>query len=138
MRFDGGARRNGQSGPAGAGAIVTDGHGRVVAKAWQYLPGRTNNEAEYAALLLGLQLAARVGAEPLHVYGDSKLVLHQVFGTWKIKAANLLRPRDDARAAVSSMRLAGWEWIPRLKNAQADALANQAMDTRSSGEWIAE
>jgi ribonuclease HI len=135
--FDGGARKNGSKGAvAGAGAVVLDLRGEVIAEVWEYLPGATNNVAEYQALIAGLRLAAEHNVQPLQVKGDSRLVLEQVFGTWKVKAEHLLELRNAARQWAGRLSIESHNWVQRASNARADRLANIAMNTRQSGRRV--
>ncbi len=98
-----------------------------------FAPGHgTNNEAEYMACLRGLEyLAGEIaGAARITVYGDSALVINQVFGNWKVKAPNLRPFHRRACQLVVSLRerevaVVG-EWVKRDKNVEADALCAQA------------
>ncbi|MCF7935428.1 MAG: ribonuclease HI family protein [Synergistales bacterium] len=124
--FDGGSRGN--PGVAGAGALLVDEQGRAVWQASRFLGRKTNNEAEYAAVLLLLEELQRRGAEGgITLYGDSRLVVNQLQGTWKVREPRLqplhARARDLLRH--TGARVA---WVPRKDNSRADALANRAMD----------
>lgn len=127
VEADGGSRGN--PGPAGYGAVVRDSQtGQVLAERSESLGVTTNNVAEYSALIAGLRAAAQLGAEQVEVRMDSKLVVEQMAGRWKVKHPNM-RP-----LALKAQRLAGgfvrisYTWIPRAQNSAADQLANQAMD----------
>lgn len=123
--FDGASRGN--PGPAGAGAYLVDPQGRIVWKTACPLGLKTNNEAEYAALILLLEEAARREAFPLVVQGDSRLVICQVKRLWKINKPHL---RDLAQRVweLSRGREVVFEWVPREQNALADELSNEALD----------
>lgn len=131
IEADGGSRGN--PGPAGSGAIVLDADTKeVLAEAAIFLGVATNNVAEYRAVIAGLHLAKELapGASVL-VLMDSKLVVEQMSGRWKVKhqsMAELSRELGDVIAGLSVR----FEWIPREQNTRADALANEAMDTESS------
>jgi ribonuclease HI/probable phosphoglycerate mutase len=116
LAVDGGARGN--PGPAGAGLLLTAPDGRRAAAEAVPLGRRTNNEAEYEALLHGLELARRRGAARLVVRSDSELLVRQMTGEYRVKAAGF-----------ASIR---FESVPRSENAAADRLANEAMD-RAAG-----
>ena len=137
MRFsihaDGGARGN--PGPAGAGAIVRDGAGKVVAEISEYLGKTTNNVAEYTAILRGLgALEAHLGEKAkrasVHVSMDSELVVRQMKGEYRIKHPNLVPLSQKVKMLVMKFLSVSFSHIPREKNADADALANAAMDRR--------
>ncbi|MDR1798667.1 MAG: reverse transcriptase-like protein, partial [Bifidobacteriaceae bacterium] len=137
IEADGGARGN--PGVAGYGAVVRDGAtGRVLAERAAYLGDNvTNNVAEYSGLIAGLEAA--VGLDPaaqLEVRMDSRLVVSQMAGRWKIKNADLRDLVAQARAVMGA-RQVRFTWVPRADNSRADALANQAMDTRGPVVWDA-
>ena len=130
VEADGGSRGN--PGPSGAGALVRDGHdGPVVAEVAVDCGRTTNNVAEYRGLIAGLEAAQEVDADAeVHVRMDSKLVVEQVSGRWKVKQPHLQPLALEAVRLLSSF--ADWHarWIPRAENSAADALANEAMDGR--------
>ena len=137
--FDGASRGN--PGEAGAGALIADGRGTVVWETATPLGVRTNNEAEYLALILLLEEADRRGIREIEVYGDSRLVVSQVSRLWKINEPRLreLANRVWALCEGKNVRFA---WIPREQNSRADALSNQARDgpkkPREPLEWVHE
>ncbi|GGK88168.1 bifunctional RNase H/acid phosphatase [Mangrovihabitans endophyticus] len=127
VEADGGSRGN--PGPAGYGAVVREAAtGEVLLERFASVGVNTNNVAEYAGLVAGLEAALELGATHVEVRMDSKLVVEQMSGRWQIKNAGL-RPLA-ARAADLAGRFAAvtFDWIPRARNAAADALANRAMD----------
>jgi ribonuclease HI len=128
VRFDGGARGN--PGPAGAGALLMSPEGRVLRTKSKWLSRATNNEAEYQGLIAGLELAVQDGVELLVCEGDSKLVVEQMKGAWRVKAGNLKGPHAAAKALAARVPGVRFRHIPRAANAAADALANRAMDSR--------
>ena len=129
IEADGGSRGN--PGPAGYGAVVRDAvTGAVLAERAGYLGTATNNVAEYNGLIAGALAARAIDPDAsIDVRMDSKLVVEQMSGRWKIKHPDMqplaLRARDALRGAEVTL-----EWIPRELNKAADALANEAMDTR--------
>ena len=135
IEADGGSRGN--PGPAGYGAVLKDAAtGDVIAEAAEAIGRASNNVAEYRGLIAGLELYARhaPGAE-LEVRMDSKLVIEQMAGRWKVKHPDMrplaLRARRLAPAEVT------WTWVPRAQNAHADRLANLALDAAARGEVYA-
>lgn len=127
VTFDGASRGN--PGHAAIGAVVHDSSGRV-AEVSEYIGEATNNVAEYRALIAGLHAALAFPARVLHVRGDSKLVIEQMQGRWKVRHA-VLKPL--AREAIELLRrydTVDIEHVPREQNAEADALANAALDAR--------
>lgn len=129
IEADGGSRGN--PGPAGYGAVVRDAEtGAVLAERAGYLGIATNNVAEYNGLIAGAQAARAIDPNAsITVRLDSKLVVEQMSGRWKIKHPDMqplaLRAREILRGAQVT-----FEWIPREHNKDADALANEAMDSR--------
>ena len=132
MEADGGSRGN--PGPAGYGALLRDAaSGDVVAEAAEAIGVASNNVAEYRGLIAGLELHRDHTPEAsLEVRMDSKLVIEQMAGRWKVKHPNM-RP-----LALQAQRLAPsgtvWTWVPRERNKDADRLANLAMDAAARGE----
>ena len=131
VEADGGSRGN--PGPAGYGALVRDAPtGEVLAERHESLGVTTNNVAEYSGLVAGLRAAADLapGAH-VEVRMDSRLVVEQMSGRWKIKEPALQALAADARAAAAPLGSVSYTWVPRADNAAADRLANQAMDAGS-------
>lgn len=135
MRFslqaDGGARGN--PGPAGSGAVVRDETGTPVVEVSAFLGHATNNVAEYTALVLALEgLSEKLGANAkeaeIAVEMDSKLVVEQMKGVWKIKHPGLKPLAERASTLSRGFRSVSYAHIPREKNGYADRLANEAMD----------
>jgi ribonuclease HI len=134
VEADGGSRGN--PGVAGYGALVRDTDtGALLAERAEPLGTVSNNVAEYRGLIAGLEAAAAIdpGADVLARL-DSKLVVEQMAGRWKIKHEDMRRLALQARDLVGEIIRAGgsvrFEWIPRAENADADALSNVAMDGR--------
>lgn len=126
LHTDGGARGN--PGPAGIGVVLADEHGEVVADLAKGIGATTNNVAEYQALLAGLELALDRGIRELDVYLDSKLVVSQVSGEWKIKDERLRALAAKAQILMGKFDSISIQHVRREQNADADALANQGMD----------
>ncbi|MEV4106397.1 bifunctional RNase H/acid phosphatase [Nonomuraea sp. NPDC049695] len=134
IEADGGSRGN--PGPAGYGAVVKDASdGQVLAEAAEAIGVTTNNVAEYRGLIAGLQAALRLGGEgaSVAVRMDSKLVVEQMAGRWKIKNEGLRPLAMEAGSLVRRLRVTEWTWIPRERNKHADRLANEAMDAAAKG-----
>ncbi|QKE85031.1 reverse transcriptase-like protein [Arthrobacter sp. NEB 688] len=132
VEADGGSRGN--PGVAGYGALVRDGEtGALLAERAEPLGKASNNVAEYRGLIAGLTAAHEIdpGARVL-VRMDSKLVVEQMAGRWKIKHEDMRRLALQARDVVEAIKDAGgsvrYEWIPRAENKDADALSNDGMD----------
>ncbi|WP_433679661.1 bifunctional RNase H/acid phosphatase [Nocardia sp. CA-119907] len=127
VEADGGSRGN--PGPAGYGAVVFDGdHSRILAERREYVGITTNNVAEYRGLIAGLEAAAELGARVVSVRMDSKLVVEQMSGRWKVKHPAMIPLADRARRLVAGFDTVTFTWIPRAENSHADRLANEAMD----------
>ncbi|MQY08219.1 bifunctional RNase H/acid phosphatase [Actinomadura macrotermitis] len=134
VEADGGSRGN--PGPAGYGALVRDAaSGEVLAEVAEAIGHATNNVAEYRGLIAGLEAAAELdpGAR-VRVRMDSKLVVEQMSGRWKIKHPDMVPLAARAREAAASFAGVAYGWIPRAQNADADRLANEAMDAAARGE----
>jgi len=127
VEADGASRGN--PGAAAGGAVVLDPEtGQVVARAGVLCGHASNNVAEYRGMIEGLDIALAMAPEgSVHVRMDSKLVVEQMSGRWKIKHPDM---KDLARAAreLIGSRSVTFEWIPREENARADAAANVALD----------
>jgi probable phosphoglycerate mutase len=127
IEADGGSRGN--PGPAGYGVVVFSAdRTSVLAEAKQSIGRATNNVAEYLGLIAGLDDAAKLGATEVAVYLDSKLVVEQMSGRWKVKHPDLIGLNAQARKLASRFDRVRYEWIPRERNKHADRLANEAMD----------
>ena len=127
---DGGSRGN--PGPCGAGGLIKDSTGVVVAEVSEYLGIQTNNYAEYKALLLTLNRAVQLQIKNVIVYSDSKLVVEQMKGKWKVKNENIIPLHKEVSTIISYFDSIDFIHIPRLLNKEADALANKAMDSRNN------
>ena len=126
VEADGGSRGN--PGPSGFGALVRGADGTVLAEAGERCGLTTNNVAEYSGLLAGLRLAAALDPTArVEVRMDSKLVVEQMSGRWKIKDRRLAGIAAQASRAFDPA-LVRYTWVPRAQNAAADRLANDAMD----------
>ncbi|NTX12652.1 ribonuclease HI family protein [Myxococcus sp. CA056] len=125
---DGAARGN--PGPAGAGAVVTDPEGHVVARLGRFLGTQTNNSAEYQGLLLGLKHAKSMGAREVDVYADSELLIRQLGGQYQVKSMTLRPLFEEARRLLGLFTKVKLHHIPRAKNAEADEMSNRAIDER--------
>jgi len=128
LYIDGASRGN--PGRAGAGVWITNGEGKRMVEVSRYLGHKTNNQAEYWALLLGLKEARRLGGESIHIFTDSQLIEKQVKGIYRVKDINL-RALHKTVIENSKMFLSfEIEFIPREQNQEADRLANQAIQRR--------
>jgi probable phosphoglycerate mutase len=130
VEADGGSRGN--PGPAGYGALVRDAEtGRVLAERAASVGRATNNVAEYGGLVAGLQAALDLDpAASVEVRMDSKLVVEQMSGRWKIKHPDMQQLALQAQKLARQLGAVRYTWVPRAQNGAADALANSAMDGR--------
>lgn len=135
---DGGSRGN--PGPSAIGAVVFDPSTdppRRLAEVSERIGITTNNVAEYKALIAGLEAAAPFGAHRVLVRADSKLVVEQVKGTWKVRQPHLRPLLDAARALLRSYAETDLQHVPRAENTAADALVNAALDAPDAGPGAA-
>jgi ribonuclease HI len=126
LHADGAARGN--PGPAGAGAVLFDPRGLVLAELRRALGTGTNNRAEYEALLMGLEEARRRGIAELVVRLDSELIVRQLRGEYRVKAVGLQPFAQRALRLLGEFQSVRVEHVPRERNAHADRLANEAID----------
>ena len=127
--IDGGARGN--PGPAAAGVCITTPDGTIALhEAGYWLGNLTNNEAEYQGLLHALKAAAELGFESIHVRSDSELMVKQIKGEYRVKAANLKPLFTTAKERFAKFPNWSIEHVRRDKNKRADQLANMAMDAK--------
>ncbi|MFE7836925.1 bifunctional RNase H/acid phosphatase [Streptomyces sp. NPDC057474] len=137
VEADGGSRGN--PGPAGYGSVVLDAvTGETLVEAAEYIGVATNNVAEYRGLIAGLKAAYELDPEAsVRVRMDSKLVVEQLSGRWKIKHSDM-KPLAAEAARIFPPGRVTYEWMPREQNKHADRLANEAMDAGKRGEqWSA-
>ena len=137
VEADGGSRGN--PGDAAYGAVLKDVSGTVLAETAERIGQASNNVAEYRGMIAGLRLALEHAPEAdVEVRMDSKLVVEQMEGRWKIKHPDMRELAHEARGLESD--LAGrvsYTWVPRAENDHADRLANEALDGTFSGTRIA-
>jgi ribonuclease HI len=132
IHADGGSRGN--PGPAGAGAMIRDARGNSVASVSQFLGERTNNFAEYEAVILAFQTlarqvpAAKRSKTEVAVKMDSELVVKQMRGEYKVKSPLLKEQQARLARVAAPFASVSFSHVPREQNSDADALANEAMD----------
>lgn len=129
--FDGASRGN--PGSASAGAIILDENDIPLWKLSLFLGEKTNNEAEYTALLKLLEELERKNITGAHIYGDSRLVVNQVNGVWKVRNERLGTLYRSVRKMMDHGKHT-LAWIPREENSYADRLCNEALDPPHRGE----
>lgn len=123
---DGGARGN--PGPAGIGVTIREPGGEVLAEISEAIGPATNNVAEYTAVLRALERAAELGATEVLVRTDSKLLVEQLSGNYRVKNPTLQRLHAEVRASARPFDRVWYEHVPRERNRRADALVNLAID----------
>ena len=128
---DGGARGN--PGPSGYGVVIKDPVGKTVAQLSEYLGHQTNNFAEYQALIGALEWAVANAQSALRVISDSELMVKQIRGEYKVSNPVLKDLHARARQLIRKLEWFEIQHVLRGKNADADRLANEAMD-RGSGK----
>jgi probable phosphoglycerate mutase len=128
---DGGARGN--PGPAGIGATIRSTRGKVLADISEAIGTATNNVAEYSAVKRALERAAELGATEVLIRTDSKLLVEQLKGNYRVKNPTLQRLHAEVRARARAFAKVSFEHVPRERNVRADELVNLAIDA-----WLAE
>jgi ribonuclease H / adenosylcobalamin/alpha-ribazole phosphatase len=111
---------------------ITDEDGEVVAEVAEGIGVATNNVAEYTAAIRGLERAGELGATRVLLRSDSRLLIEQLAGRWKVKNATLQVLHHEARSLIKGFEEVRFEHVRRERNVQADALANRGVD-----EWLA-
>jgi ribonuclease HI len=129
VHVDGGSRGN--PGPAGIGVVITDPEAGELTRANDYIGEATNNEAEYEALLLGLDRARALGSREVEIVNDSQLVERQVRGEYRVKKAELRVLRERVLEALKAFDRWSIRSVPREENELADFLVNEAIDRRA-------
>lgn len=125
LQFDGASKGN--PGAGGSAAVLLK-NGVVIHSRMYSHPNRvTNNVAEYYGLIIGLKLAFENGYTDVCVEGDSKLVIEQVFGTWKCSHKNMIPLCEECKKLKKHFKSISGRWIPREKNSEADKYANLAI-----------
>ncbi len=131
--IDGGSRGN--PGPASYGVVIRDPRGEVVAKLKKYIGRSTNNVAEYYGLIAALDYAQTHGIRALRVESDSELLVKQMRGQYKVKSAELRPLFERARKMAQAFESFRIEHVYREGNAEADALANEALDETAGANF---
>ncbi len=126
VHVDGGARGN--PGPAAIGVVVSDSDGGVLEEVGEQIGVATNNVAEYKALLRGIECAGALGARDVELVNDSELIAKQLTGAYKVKHPAMKPLHEQAMAALSGFDSWRIRSVPRVQNADADRLVNEALD----------
>ena len=127
--IDGGSRGN--PGPASYGVVIRDPRGQVIAKLKKYIGRSTNNVAEYYGLIAALDYAQQHSIRALRIESDSELLVRQMRGQYKVKSPELRPLYERARKMVQTFDTFKIDHVYREQNAEADALANEALDETS-------
>lgn len=127
---DGASRGN--PGPAAVGIVLSDAYDKVLSEHRESIGRATNNEAEYRAVIRGLELASRLTRRRVHVRSDSQLLIRQLTGEYRIQEARLRKLASAVGRRAERFMEVTYEHVPRRHPmvSQADALANQALDER--------
>jgi ribonuclease HI len=123
---DGAARGN--PGPAGAGWVIRDLDRGLIEEGNAFLGRKTNNEAEYEAVIHSLQAARALGAVDVALRSDSELLVRQINGQYRVRNERLTRLHRAAREVIQAFRRFEVRHVPREENVDADAQANRAID----------
>ena len=129
--MDGAARGN--PGPAAIGVAIEDEKGNTAVSVSSYIGRATNNQAEYRALMVGLEEAARLKARHIDIKSDSELLVRQLRGSYKVRHDNLKPLFQQAKQLLTNFKSFTITHIPRNQNSAADALANEALDAHAHG-----
>ena len=124
---DGGARGN--PGPAAIGIVIKNEKGEVTKEVAKYIGETTNNEAEYRALIDGLDSVLDKEAKDVECFSDSKLVVSQLNGDFKVKNVNIKRFVKEIKRMERNFDTITYTHIGRSKNSEADALVNEVLDS---------
>jgi len=134
LHCDGAARGN--PGPAGIGVEITDDDGTVIAEIAEGIGETTNNVAEYTAAIRGLERARELGATEVLLRSDSRLLIEQLAGHWKVRNPVLQQLHRQARALLGAFERVRLEHVRRERNVEADRLANEGVDAWLAGEGV--
>ncbi len=129
---DGGSRGN--PGPSASGFVVMDMDQNVIVKRGIYLGITTNNQAEYQALKVGLEEAARMRIQVVHVYMDSLLVINQMLGVFKVKNRDLWPIHDAVKKLAATFKRVTYTQVPREFNKLADVAVNEILDVAAGSQ----
>ncbi len=118
---------SGNPGPAGAGYVILNENGQIVAEGSVPIGRATNNIAEYQGAISGLENASTIGARQVTVRSDSELMCKQIWGQYRIKNKNLMQLHVQLRRLMEGFDRVVFEHVPRKNNERADALAREAV-----------
>lgn len=128
LETDGASRGN--PGLAGAGVVIRDEHGRRLETIGKFLGVTTNNQAEYQALITGLEAVEHHNPEAIEVHSDSELMVKQMNGQYRVRNPAILPLYARAMELTVALGNVTYTYVPREQNSGADTLANVAIDSR--------
>lgn len=128
INTDGGARGN--PGPAAIGVVIADENGKILKKYSKFLGEKTNNEAEYEAIIAALELAQRMGAEAVIVNLDSELAARQLNNIYRTRDKRMQEFLLRVRNLETNFKKVNYRHVPRQKNKLADQLVNECLDAQ--------
>ncbi|MFH1650744.1 MAG: ribonuclease HI family protein [Chloroflexota bacterium] len=126
IRTDGASRGN--PGPAAIGVTIKDPQGKLLATVSRRIGVTTNNQAEYRAIIAGLEKAVSLGAREVTAYADSELLVRQIQGRYRVRQAALRPLYQEIVQLAGALEKFTITHVTRDQNAEADLLANQALD----------
>lgn len=130
---DGGARGN--PGPAACGIVIKTSSGQIIGKHARYLGATTNNQAEYAGVLLGLEEAVKLGAKEIDFYLDSELVVNQLNRKFKVKDLAIQKVFVKIWNSSVGFKKIIYRHIPREENKEADQMVNRELDKKGKTDY---
>jgi ribonuclease HI len=128
INADGAARGN--PGPAAIGVTIKDDKGNLITSISRRIGKTTNNQAEYQAIIAGLEEAIRFGARRVKVFSDSELAVKQINGKYRVKNTSLRLLYERAVKLIGSLEVFTIHHVSRGRSAEVDNLANRALDSR--------
>jgi ribonuclease HI len=123
---DGGSRGN--PGPSASGAVIKTPSGEKLAEVSKYLGRTTNNQAEYTAIILGLERAVKLGAKEISLFMDSELATKQLNGEYRVKDPEIAKRFLEVKNLLHKFERVRITHVRREKNTEADALVNACLD----------
>lgn len=125
ITFDGGAQPN--PGPASYAYVIKESN-KIIYKGFEKFGEDTNNVAEYKGLIEALKKCLELNLDNIEIKGDSKLVVMQSQGLWKVKAENLKKYNLEAKELIKKFKSIKISWVPREQNSEADELTDIAIN----------
>ena len=126
---DGGSRGN--PGPSASAAVIKSPDGEILAEVAKYLGRTTNNQAEYTAIVIGLERAKKLGAKEVFLFMDSELATKQLNGVYRVKDQEIAKRFLEVKNLVHTFDRVTFTHVRREKNKEADALVNKCLDQQT-------